>query len=232
MKRRIPLTLAAVIVLLTCLAAASCDGDTQTGLMPVGVSQGSISGSPGKLGLAGATVFTFTATGFTSSTGEPLSYAWDFGDRTAATGGATITHTYMIDWYVFDVSVTASTPGGASARAQYGGVRVRAISGLWGLRDSAGRLLLSSTVLTQNDSTVWGDNSGLNCRYGVAGSVSDPRSIVLTYTRPPGDCQGWGLPESFVFAGVADDAIDSFTGMMTPGRPATLVRCPYPAGCS
>ena len=230
MKRRIPLTLAAAIALLMCLAAA-CGSDTQTSPTPA-VSRGSISGSPGKLGLAGATVFTFTATGFTSSTGEPLSYAWDFGDRTAATGGATITHTYMIDWYVFDVSVTASTPGGASARAQYGGVRVRAISGLWGLRDSAGRLLLSSTVLTQNDSTVWGDNSALNCRYGVAGSVSDPRSIVLTYTRPPGDCQGWGLPESFTFAGVADEAIDSFAGMMTPGGPATLTRCPYPAGCS
>ena len=230
MKRRIPLTLAAAVVLPACLAAA-CGSDTQTSPTPA-VSRGSISGSPGKLGLAGATVFTFTATGFTSSTGEPLSYAWDFGDRTAATGGATITHTYMIDWYVFDVSVTASTPGGASARAQYGGVRVRAISGLWGLRDSAGRLLLGRTSLTQNDSTVWGDNSGLNCRYGVAGSVSDPRSIVLTYTRPPGDCQGWGLPESFTFAGVADEAIDSFTGMMTPGGPATLTRCPFPAGCS
>jgi hypothetical protein len=48
----------------------------------------------------------------------------------------------------------------------------------------------------------------------------------------PGDCQGWGLPESFIFAGVADEAIDSFTGMMTPGGPASLIRCPYPAGCS
>jgi hypothetical protein len=111
-------------------------------------------------------------------------------------------------------------------------VRVKAIYGLWGLRDSAGRLLLGRTYLTQSDSAIWGDNSALNCRYGVAGSVSDPRSIVLTYTRPPGDCQGWGLPESFTFAGVADEAIESFTGMMSPGGPATLISCPYPAGCS
>jgi len=230
MKRRIPLTLAAAIVLLTGLAAA-CGSDTQTGPTPA-VSKGSISGSPGKLGLAGATVFTFTATGFTSSTGEPLSYAWDFGDRTAATGGATITHTYMIDWYVFDVSVTASTPVGASARAGYRGVRVRAIYGFWGLRDSAWRLLLGRTYLTQNDAALYGDDSTPNCRYEVTGSVSDPRSIVLTYTRPPGDCQGRDLPASFTFAGVADEAIDSFAGMMTPGGPATLFRCPYPAGCS
>jgi hypothetical protein len=76
------------------------------------------------------------------------------------------------------------------------------------------------------------DSSGLNCRYEVTGSVSDPRSIHLTYTRPPGDCQGWGLPASFTFAGVADEAISSFAGMMTPGGPATLFTCPYPSGCS
>jgi len=95
MTLRIPLTLAGIIVFLAGLAAA-CGNDTQTNPTPA-VSQGSISQSPGKLGLAGATLFTFTATGFTSSRGEVLAYAWDFGDRTTATGGATITHTYMID---------------------------------------------------------------------------------------------------------------------------------------
>jgi hypothetical protein len=114
----------------------------------------------------------------------------------------------------------------------YGGVRVRAIYGLWGLRDSAGRLLLGRTYLTQNGAALHGDDSTPNCRYEVAGSVSDPRSILLTYARAPGDCQGRDLPASFTFAGVADEPIDSFMGMMTPGGPATLVRCPYPAGCS
>jgi len=133
---------------------------------------------------------------------------------------------------VFDVSLTASATGGASARAMLTGVRVRALTGWWGIRDSAGRMLVGSTALMQNEASLHGDDSTPSCRYEVTGSVSDPRSIVLTYTRPPGDCQGRGLPASFSFAGVADDTIDSFTGMMTPGGPATLVRCPYPAGCS
>jgi hypothetical protein len=233
MVRCLRLTVLAPAFALFAGLAAACDSDTQTSPTPATVSQGSVTASPTVIGLAGATPFTFTATGFTSSNGEPLTYAWDFGDRTQATGGATVTHTYMFDWYVFKVTVTATAPGGASARAEYNGVRVKALGGLYGIRDVAGRFVVTRTSLAHNDAALHGDDSTPNCRYDVVGSVSPPRMVFLTYTRPPGDCQGRDLPESFTFSGVAaDEVLDTFSGTLTPGGPATLVKCPYPVGCS
>lgn len=233
MRRQQPrpaLAAALGVALLGCaLSTVACDNDQQTSPTPT-VSQGSISVSPAGIGLAGATPYTFTATGFSSSKGEAVTYTWDFGDRTTATGGATITHTYMIDWFRFTVTVTATGASGATATASFQSIEVKSVTGEWGIRDSAGRWLLSSTFLTQNEDTLHGDNTGLNCRYAVTGLVAAPRSIIVTYVRPPGDCLGWNLPESFTFAGSADAAISSFTGTMTPGGSAVLVRCPS-AGC-
>jgi hypothetical protein len=228
--RRLP-PVALLVALAACvLSAGACDNDTQTSPTPA-VTAGSITASPTGLGLAGATPYTFTASGFSSSTGEPITYAWDFGDRTTATGGATITHTYLIDWYVFKVTVTASTPSGAMAQAFLDGIRTRTVQGRWGIRNAAGALVFGSTFLAQNDANLHGDETWLNCRFDVIGSVVAPRSITLTYTRPPADCQAFDVPVSLTFTGVADDGINSFSGTLTPGGPATLVRCSEPFRC-
>jgi len=224
MRRRLPPAALAAVVAACASLAGACDGDTQTNTTPVGIA-GRISQSPTGIGLAGATPFTFTATGFSSSSREPLTYAWDFGDRSTTTGGPTVVHTYMIDWYRFDVSVVATTSSGARAQAGITGVTVRAVTGRWGIRDSSGRLILGSAVITQNDAALHGDDSSLNCRYEITGSVAPPRSITVTYTRPPGDCQARDLPISFTFSGSADGTVSSFAGTMSPGVPATMVRC-------
>jgi len=229
-RHRLPRTALLIALAAGALCAGACDNDSQSSPTPT-VMAGSITASPAGLGLAGATPYTFTATGFSSSSGEPISYAWDFGDRTAATGGATITHTYMIDWYVFKVTVTASTPSGATAQASLDGIRTRTVQGRWGIRSATGSLVFGSTFLAQNDANLHGDETWLNCRFDVTGSVAAPRSITLNYTRPPTDCQAFNVPVSLTFTGVADDGVNSFAGTLTPGGPATLVKCPEPFRC-
>lgn len=229
-RRHRPFAVHAAALVLCAVAAGACDDDSQTSPSPT-VTAGSISVSPAGLGLAGATPYTFTAVGFSSSNGEPLTYSWDFGDRTPAASGVTVTHTYMFDWYRFNVTVTATSASGATTQASITGLEVKAVTGRWGIRNAAGVLLFGSTYLAQDDARVHGDETRLNCRYEVAGWVSAPRSIVLTYTRPPADCQAWDLPVSFTFSGQADDRVNSFTGLMTPGGPATLVKCPSPFQC-
>lgn len=217
--------------LLTCvLVISACDDGSQTSPTP-SVTTGSISVSPTGLGLAGATPYTFTATGFSSSNGEPVTFTWDFGDRTTATGGATITHTYMIDWYAFKVTVTASTASGATARASLDGIRVTTVAGRWGIRNAAGTLVFGTTFLAQNEAGLHGDESWQSCRFDVTGSVAAPRSVTLTYTRQAAECQGYNGPLTLTFTGTADDSVSSFSGTMTPGGPATLVRCAAPFSC-
>jgi len=217
-------------VLACALAFGACDDGSQTSPTPT-VTPGSISVSPAGLGLAGATPYTFTATGFVSSNGEPLTYRWDFGDRTTATGGSTITHTYMIDWYVFKTTVTASVASGASAQATLDGIRVTAAVGRWGVRAAGGMLVFGSTFLAQNEASLHGDETWPSCRFDVTGSVVAPRAISLTYTRSPTNCDAVDMPASLTFTGVADESISRFQGTLTPGGPATLVKCAAPFNC-
>ena len=126
-------TIAAAILTMTACAAAMCGHDTQTGPTMPTISAGRIGQSPAAVGVLAATAFTFTAEGFASSSGEPLTYLWDFGDRTQARGGPVVTHTYTLDWPVFNVSVTATGSSGAMARAVRWGVEVKALSGHWGI---------------------------------------------------------------------------------------------------
>ena len=217
-------TISAAILTMTACAAAMCGHDTQTGPTMPTVSAGRISQSPAAVGVLAATAFTFTAGSFTSSSGEPLTYLWDFGDRTQATGGPVVTHTYTLDWPVFNVSVTATGSSGVMARAVRWGVEVRALSGHWGIRNAQGSLLLGATVITQDGTSLSGAEIWPDCKVYVTGSVSAQRSISLAYRREGSGCRP-GLPPSFTFSGLADDSAGIFIGTMTPGGPARLVVC-------
>jgi len=229
-RRHLPPPIFAASLIACAVLSGACDHDTQTNPTPA-VAAGGINRSPEWVGLAGATSYTFTASGFSASDGGPLTYAWDFGDRTQGAIGATVTHTYMIDWYRFTVTVTATSAGGATSQASLAALEVKAVTGRWGIRDALGGLVFGSTHLTQDSTRIWGDDTRLDCRYDVTGAVSAPRSISLTYTRPPGDCQAWNQPVSITFTGQADDGVNRFTGTLAPGGPATLVKCPEPFGC-
>ena len=176
-------SMAVAVVTMAACAAAMCGHDTQTGPTVPTVSAGSISQSPATVGVLAGTSFTFTAEGFASSSGEQLTYAWDFGDRTQAAGGPVVTHRYTLDWPAFNVSVTATGASGAWARAVRWGVQVRSLTGHWGLMDSEGHLLLGATDLTQDGTSVSGADIQGDCRVYVSGRVSAPRSVSLAYRR-------------------------------------------------
>jgi len=198
------------------------------------VTQGTVTQTPTGAGIAWATALTFTAQGFVDPKGSSLIYLWNLGEDTGIPTGlqtaATITHTYKKAG-TYDIWVTAQSSLGATTPGSLKGLRIVALTGLWGLRDATGQVLMDNTSITQSEASLSGEDTRANCRYTVAGRVSDLRRVNVTYTRLPNDCQGSSLPVSFTFSGEADEQIKAFTGTMTPGGSAKMVKCSEPGVC-
>jgi hypothetical protein len=173
-----------------------------------------------------AVPLTLTAQGFAASDGSALTYTWSFGDGTTGTG-ASVVHAFAAG--VYTVGVTATTAAGQSATALLTGLAVQSVSGRWSLETAAGRVMVN-TALTQDGLDLHGDDTRLNCRFTVAGVLSPPRTVALSYIRGLDDCAAHTVPLLVVFAGTADDRIDVFTGVTNTGEPALLARCRGP-GC-
>lgn len=202
----------------------ACDGDPPAGPSSA-VTLGDITVAPTGAGLAGATRFTFTAVGFNSSDGAPLTYAWVFGDGTTGTGGPAITHIYAAAG-TWDVVVTVSNRSGTSVTARLSRLRTASLAVNWYLRDAAGQPFMTWTSLTMNGLVVSGVQDADGCRYAVSGEVTLPRSLRLVFTRGQGDPACWpDRPVMLVFTGTADESFDSFSGAVDPGGAATLLRC-------
>jgi hypothetical protein len=229
--------LAAVGLLLGVLPSAACDKSTTTPSQIV--TTGSISKSPEVVGIAHATAFTFQANGFGTDDGRPLTFEWDMGDETPFadptrfSGPAVVTHTYPITG-VFVVRLTAKSRTGESVMTTLRGVEVVSLSGIWGVLTADGSFYVRNTNLNYNKEGINGNDTSLNCRFEVLGSVTPPRSVRLTWTRPERDpqrdCQGRGLPVSalpvtFTFTGTVDASANGMTGTLNDGRAVTLIRC-------
>ena len=217
-------------------AASGCGNDnpptqpTPTPTPPIAtptVTAGRITQAPAGVGLVLATTFTFKAEGFAASDNSTLSYAWDFGDGARETG-ATVSHLYP-GRGVFTVSVTASTASGASAVASLPGVAATTVDGRWGLQDVTGTFIVHNTVLSQNGTSLTGDDTALNCRFAVTGSVRAQRGITVNWTRARNDCQAFNVPETITFTGEAEEAAGGFLGTLDTGTPARLVACTRPS---
>jgi PKD repeat protein len=219
------------------LSAGACDNDTQTNPTPT-MTAGSITVSPPNVGLVEITAFAFAAQGFSSSDGGALTYTWDFNDGTKMTGGASVTHVFTSTG-TFDIWVTATNAAGVTAQARLNKRQVVNLSSHWTLSDAGGLTIMYGTSLTQGGATLWGDQTFLNCRYTVTGTIAAPGTLTITYAHGPGDiraptdCQDLPpyIPWTLTFTGTADAAFNVFTGTMTPGGPATLTRCTGPYGC-
>jgi hypothetical protein len=226
------------VVLVVLAVAVACDDKPPTQPSPQPqpqpqptptVTAGRIVQSPAGIGLVLATTFTFTAENFSASNGAALTYTWDFGDGGRQTGGASITHAYS-GTGVFAVTVSAATAAGASATATLRDVAATTIDGRWGLQDATGRLIMASTALSQNGLSVSGDDTRLNCRFAVSGTLEPQRGIRLTYVRGRNDCQGLDVPVMVTFTGIAEEAAGGFLGTLDTGLPARLFVCRRP-GC-
>jgi PKD domain len=220
------------------IAASACGDDkppTQPTPTPaptpppaVSVTAGRITQDPTTIGLVLATTFSFRAEGFAASDNSALTYTWDFGDGVRQTGGTTISHVYGRPG-LFTVTATAATTGGASATAAPLSVAATTVDGRWGLQDATGTFIVRNTFLNQNATTIAGDDTALNCRFAVTGSVRAQRAITLTWTRARNDCQAFNVPEVITFTGVAEEAVNGFLGTLDTGAPARLVVCSRPS---
>jgi hypothetical protein len=146
----------------------------------------------------------------------------------AGGGGTTISHVYGARG-LFVVTVTASTAGGASATASLPNVAATTVDGRWGLQDATGTFIVRNTSLNQNATAIAGDDTALNCRFAVTGSVRAQRAITLTWTRARNDCQAFNVPEVITVTGVAEEAVNGFLGTLDTGAPASLVVCSRPS---
>ncbi len=152
----------------------------------VSVTAGRITQDPAAVGLVLATSSSFRAEGFAASDGSTLTYTWDFGDGVRQTGGTTVTHVFG-GRGIFTVGVSAATAGGASASASLANVAATTVDGRWGLQDATGTFIVRNTSLSQNATAIAGDDTALNCRFAVTGSVQAQRGVTLTWTRAPNE---------------------------------------------
>jgi hypothetical protein len=104
--------------------------------------------------LAGATALTFSVHGSDNS-GELLTYTWEFGDGTVASG-LRVDHTYSTAGD-FSVTVGARNPRGEETRREIR-IPVRSLSGVWSTSDGAESYRLAQIGASITGSVV---NNGL-----------------------------------------------------------------------
>jgi hypothetical protein len=145
--------------------------------------------SPPLPALAAATQLTFTA----QSSGNGVTYSWDFGDGGAASGPS-VTHAYAAAG-TFTVKVTATNAGGSAAGSAL--VTVRSLTGAWDYLLSNG--FQDVVNIVQAGSGITGSGQG----YSLSGTVADARQV--RFGVQAGSCN-----ESFT--GNADAALDVIQG--------------------
>lgn len=153
--------------------------------------------------IAGVTTMTFAASA-SDPEGEPLSYAWDFGDRRTASGPS-VTHVYE-DSATFAVRLTVRD--GLSATMATGSVTARTLGGLWRVTSPAFLGITSFQVNATSEASLEGVMEGPGFQIFVSGSVRDPRIVKLAAGQP-------GFPCTVDFAGEADALLDLLTGTLS-----------------
>jgi len=151
-------------------------------------------------GLQAAQSFAFSAQA-SDPDGDALTYSWDLGDGTTATGQ--------------NVSKVYNNSGSFAATATVGdekesvtcaaSVTVRGMTGNWtGSVSVGGGSFAFSFNLTQNGSSVTGSYSDPDGPGTVSGNVFSPNNVQLTVTQPP------FLP--FMFIGTTSGDVNSVSG--------------------
>jgi PKD repeat protein len=151
--------------LLIAFLSLACGGSSSSPAGPTGPSSSNpatLSVSPTGGAIVGVTVVTFTAL---SPSG--MSYQWDFGDGSSASG-PTVTHTYSAT-NTFTAQLTASN--GSTGQSL---VDVASLSGSWADVENPGIL---QWTLTQSGSTISGTDTVSGA--SLQGTVSSPRHMVI-----------------------------------------------------
>lgn len=146
--------------------------------------------------LASVTVVIFNASG-SDPEGDPLSFAWDFGDGASGTG-TTATHVYEKEG-VFQVVLMASDRRGGTTMAR-GSVTARTLNGRWTPLQNGVPGIEAQITQAGRTFSGWAQNSC--CRHSFTGTLSEPRqlTLVMHFSGCPG--------ESRTFAGSLDEALN------------------------
>lgn len=143
------------------------------------VTGGSVLVAP-SIGLQAATPITFASQGAGGGSGT-LTYTWNFGDGTTATGPL-VTHVYNTSG-VFTVKLDVSD-GKKSAAAAAASVTIRSLAGAW--RGTLAGALGVTLMLTQNGSVLTGAYTDQAASGPVTGSVRPASPRVNLAISPTG----------------------------------------------
>lgn len=124
--------------------------------------------------LLGVTEVTFTSQGSSDPNGDPLTYAWNFGDGQTGSG-STVKHTYTqagtfsVTLKIADKKVSVDAPAAS--------VTVKSMTGSW-----SGSQYSAALSLTQSGTSLSGNYSDSDGFVGslTTGSVSAPRNVTFT----------------------------------------------------
>lgn len=147
---------------------------------------GTVAVTPSGTGIAAATTFTFTSQGATDTDKDPLTFSWDFGDGTTATGSPA-SHTFSAAG-TFTVKLTVSD-GKNNVAAPTVSVTTQSLAGTWN-----GTLSLSAWTanITQSGNLLGGTftSPNISCQAqtgptgSISGNVSAGNFISMIITLP------------------------------------------------
>lgn len=143
------------------------------------VTAGSVLVSP-SIGLQAATPITFASQGAGGGSTGTLTYSWNFGDGTNASGPL-VTHVYSVPG---TFTVTVDVGDGKKSSTATASVTVRSLAGTWG-GTLAGALGVTM-VLTHNGSIVTGTYSDPAATGPLSGSVRSTSPQVNMTISPAG----------------------------------------------
>jgi hypothetical protein len=159
---------------------------------------GSVSVDPA-VALAAVTTVTLSVTGATDPDGDSLTYSWDLGDGSTATGQQ-VNHTYASEGS-FGVTVTVSD--GEEQATASGSVTVRSLSGSW---TGLGNNVLNFTCqISQSGTSLSGTYSDWAGSGSISGSLTAPNQFNMRTQQSGGRWAVW--------EGTLDASFDRITGL-------------------
>jgi PKD repeat protein len=215
------------VLLCSTIGATGCGGSSPTTPAISAPVISALSVSPMRVGIEGATQFTFASA--TDAGGGGASFSWQFGDGNASSAAAPVTHVYQRAGD-YAAQLTVSNSAGSASRTI--NVRVASMVGAWVgtvtghtgyplnrpipiIRFELRILQPVGTASLGPLAASWSDNAG--CRESrferIRGHVSDPVAIQFGVEQLL--CNDGDL----YFHGSADATANSFSGTCQQGGP-------------
>ena len=195
---------------------------TTTTAIPALTASG-VAASPSGIGLASATLYTFSLAAPPSGGVPPYTVSWEFGDGSAPAAGDTVTHRFPDPGFFTPVATVRDSSDKSVQVKTPSPLEIATVSGHWDITFGVVPLADQSMDLVQSEGLV---TAAINFTEGGTGSgtgsVTNPKSMSLSVTFAD------ALPTPYVatFVGDFDEDIVTWTGKVNgypDGRTRTFV---------